>query len=185
MLAPAEPEPTTPSEPADPLAPILPDGPEPGSPESDAELTKLLDESTITQDEFDKAFRGGGPNIQGDEFVFGPGDRSRATPVLEIAKPRVESGSVTVADLEAIARADERKLLSCYAVALTDDPTIEGDVELHLVFDATGSKPKAVVESREALAPSLVSCLVTIAESWRPKSAAKAKLVIPLKLASQ
>jgi hypothetical protein len=181
-----ESEPTpTPAEPSDPLAPILPDGPEPGSPEADAELAALLDESTLTQEEFDKAFRGGGPNIQGDQFVFGPGERNRATPVLSIGKVRVESGSVAVADLEALVRADERKLLACHAVALTENPSSKGSVELHLVFDATGTKPTVVVEGGKALVPSLVSCLITVAESWRPKGAAKAKLVVPLVLSTQ
>lgn len=186
VAEPVEPtEPTTPPEPTDPLAPILPDGPEPGSPEADAELAELLDESTITQEEFDKAFRGGGPNIQDDQFVFGPGQRNRATPVLEIGKPRVDAGSVTVAELEALARADERKLLGCHAVALTEDPASKGSVELRLRFDAGGTKAAVTLEGGEALAPSLVSCLIAVAESWRPKSAGGAKLAVPLELSTQ
>jgi hypothetical protein len=184
-VATPEPESATPPEPADPLAPILPDGPEPGSPEADEELAKLLDESSITQEEFDKAFRGGGPNIQGDEFVFGPGERSRDTPVLEIGKLRVESGSVSAADLDAIVRADENDLLACHAVALMDDPTSKGSVELRVELDATGSKSTVTAAGGEALAPALTSCLITVAEAWRPKGAGKAKFAVPLELSTR
>lgn len=176
---------STPPGSADPLAPILPDGPEPGSPEADAELIELLDESELTQAEFDEAFRGGGPNIQGDQLVFGPGERSRAMPVLEIGKVRVEAGAVAVADLQAIVAADERELLACHAVALTEDPNSKAKVELRLEFDATGSKPTVTLQGAGALASSLRSCLIAVAESWRPKGASKAKLVVPLELSTQ
>ena len=79
------------AEDSDPLAPILPSGPEPGSPEADAELTELLEESTLTQDEFDKAFRGGGPTIDGDQFVFGPNERTRKQPLAEQGEPKSSS----------------------------------------------------------------------------------------------
>ncbi|PRQ03880.1 hypothetical protein ENSA5_12490 [Enhygromyxa salina] len=75
--------PSDPSDPSDPLAPIMPSGPEPGSPEADAELAELLDESTLTQEEFDEAFRDGGPKLDGDQFVFGPNERTRKPPAIE------------------------------------------------------------------------------------------------------
>jgi hypothetical protein len=173
------------AEPSDPLAPILPDAPEPGSPESDAELAALLDESTITQDEFDKAFRGVGPNIQDDQFVFGPNDRKRAQPVLGIGTPRVVQGKVTVAELEALVRADERKLLSCYAVALTDAPTLVGAPTLHLRFEPSSSTPTATIAGADGLPRALTDCLLTVAKSWRPAAAAGAKLEIPLTLSTK
>jgi hypothetical protein len=174
-----------PSEPSDPLAPILPEGPEPGSPEADAELAALLDESTITQDEFDKAFRGGGPNIQDDQFVFGPNDRKRAQPVLGVGTPRVVQGKVAVAELEKLVVADERKLLSCYAVALTEAPTLVGAPTLHLRFDSSGSTPTATITGADALPRALTDCLLTVAKSWRPAGAAGAKLEIPLTLSTK
>jgi hypothetical protein len=180
---PDEPEP--PTEPSDPLAPILPDGPEPGSPEADAELAALLDESTITQDEFDKAFRGGGPNIEGDQFVFGPNDRKRAQPLLGVGTPRVVQGKVTVAELEALVRADERKLLGCYAVALTEAPTLVGAPTLHLRFDEGGATPTATITGAEGLPRALTDCLLAAAKAWRPANAAGAKLEIPLTLSTK
>ncbi len=64
-------------DPADPLAPIMPAGPEPGSPEADKELLELLDESTISQDEFDKAFGPGNkPKIDDSgKFELKPTER--------------------------------------------------------------------------------------------------------------
>jgi hypothetical protein len=172
-------------EPTDPLAPILPEGPEPGSPEADAELTALLDESTITQDEFDQAFRGGGPTMKDDQFVFGPNQRTRAQPVLDIGKPRVVQGKVDVAKLEALVRADERKLLGCYAVALTEDPTVHGSPTLHLRFDENGSNPTTTIAGGDALPRALADCLLAVAKTWRPSGAAGAKLEVPLTLSTK
>lgn len=169
----------------DPLEPILPDGPEPGSPEADAELAALLDESTITQDEFDKAFRGGGPNIQDDQFVFGPNDRKRPQPVLGVGTPRVVQGKVAVAELEKLVLADERKLLACYAVALTEAPTLVGAPTLHLQFDQSGSTPTASITGGDALPRALTDCLLTVAKTWHPAGAAAAKLEIPLTLSTK
>jgi hypothetical protein len=180
---PAEAQPS--SEPSDPLEPILPDGPEPGSPEADAELAALLDESTITQDEFDKAFRGGGPNIQDDQLVFGPNDRKRAQPVLGVGTPRVVQGKVGVSELEALVRADERKLLGCYAVALTEAPTLVGAPTLHLRFDEGGTNSTATITGGEGLPRALTDCLLTVAKAWRPASAAGAKLEVPLTLSTK
>jgi hypothetical protein len=174
-----------PSEPSDPLAPILPDGPEPGSPQADAELAALLDESTITQDEFDKAFRGGGPNIQDDQFVFGPNERKRAQPVLGVGTPRVVQGKVAVAELEALVRADERKLLGCYAVALTEAPTLVGAPTLHLRFDEAGSTSTATITGGEGLPRALTDCLLAAAKTWRPAGAEGAKLEVPLTLSTK
>jgi hypothetical protein len=171
--------------PSDPLEPILPDGPEPGSPEADAELAALLDESTITQDEFDKAFRGGGPNIQDDQFVFGPNDRKRAQPVLGIGTPRVVQGKVAVADLESLVRADERKLLGCYAVALTEAPTLVGTPTVNLRFDEAGTNPTTTITGGEGLPRALTDCLLAVAKSWRPAGAASAKLEVPLTLSTK
>jgi hypothetical protein len=175
----------SPTEPSDPLAPILPDGPEPGSPEADAELAALLDESTITQDEFDKAFRGGGPTVRDDQFVFGPNQRTRAEPMLGVGQPRVVQGKVTVAALEALVRADERKMLGCLAVALTDDPTIAGAPTLHLRFDESGTNPTVTITGGEALPRALTDCLLAVAKTWRPAGAAGAKLEVPLTLSTK
>jgi hypothetical protein len=175
----------SPSEPTDPLAPILPEGPEPGSPEADAELTALLDESTITQDEFDKAFRGGSPTIKDDQLVFGPNQRTRAQPMIGVGQPRVLQGKVTVAELEALVLADERKLLGCHAVALTEDPTIKGAPTLHLRFDESGSNPIITITGGEALPRALTDCLLAVAKSWRPAGAAGAKLEVPLTLSTK
>jgi hypothetical protein len=175
----------SPREPTDPLAPILPEGPEPGSPEADAELAALLDESTITQDEFDKAFRGGGPTIKDDQLVFGPNQRTRAQPMLGVGQPRVLQGKVTVAELEALVLADERKLLGCHAVALTDDPTIKGAPTLHLRFDESGSNPTITITGGDALPRALTECLLAVAKTWRPAGAAGAKLEVPLTLSTK
>jgi hypothetical protein len=175
----------SPSEPSDPLAPILPDGPEPGSPEADAELAALLDESTITQDEFDKAFRGGGPSVKDDQLVFGPNQRTRAEPLLGVGQPRVLQGKVTVPELEALVLADERKMLGCLAVALTDDPTIKGAPTLHLRFDESGSNPTVTLTGGDALPRALTDCLLAVAKTWRPAGAAGAKLEVPLTLSTK
>jgi hypothetical protein len=172
-------------EPSDPLAPILPAGPEPGSPEADAELTALLDESTITQDEFDQAFRGGGPSVRDDQLVFGPNQRTRAQPLLGVGTPRVLQGKVAVSTLEALVRADERKLLGCLAVALTEDPTIKGAPTLHLRFDESGSKPTVTITGGDALPRALTDCLLAVANTWRPAGAAGAKLEVPLTLSTK
>jgi hypothetical protein len=177
--------PSEPSEPADPLAPILPEGPEPGSPEADAELAALLDESTITQDEFDKAFRGGGPTIQDDQLVFGPNQRTRAQPLVGVGQPRVLQGKVKVAELEALVLADERKLLGCHAVALTEDPTIKAAPTLHLRFDESGSSPTVSITGGDSLPRALADCLLAVAKTWRPAGAAGALLEIPLTLSTK
>lgn len=175
----------SPSEPSDPLAPILPDGPEPGSPEADAELAALLDESTITQDEFDRAFRGGGPTIKDDQLVFGPNQRTRAQPMLGVGQPRVLQGKVAVAEFEKLVLADERKMLACHAVALTEDPTIKGAPTLHLRFDESGSNPTITITGGEALPRALTDCLLAVAKTWRPAGAAGAKLEVPLTLSTK
>lgn len=180
-----ETETQSPSEPSDPLAPILPEGPEPGSPEADAELAALLDESTITQDEFDQAFRGGGPNIRDDQLVFGPNQRTRAEPMLRVGQPRVVQGKVAVAELEALVRADERKLLGCHAVALTEDPTIKGAPTLHLRFDASGTTSTITITGGESLPRALTDCLLAVAKTWRPAGAAGAKLEVRLTLSTK
>lgn len=56
-------------EPADPLSPPVA---KPGSPDPDAELDALLEESTLTQEEFDAAFGKNKPRIEGDQFVLKP-----------------------------------------------------------------------------------------------------------------
>lgn len=175
----------SPSEPSDPLAPILPDAPEPGSPEADAELAALLDESTITQDEFDRAFRGGGPTVQDDQLVFGPNQRTRAQPLLGVGTPRMVQGKVPVAQLETLVRADERKLLGCYAVALTEDPNIVGAPTLHLQFDESGAKAMVSITGDDSLPRPLTDCLLAVAKTWRPTNAAGAKLEVPLTLSTK
>jgi hypothetical protein len=169
----------------DPLAPILPSGPEPGSPESDAELAELLEESTLTQDEFDAAFRGSKPKIDGDQFVFGPGDRTRKSPVVELGTPTVSGAKLTASELSSLAKADLRGFESCLAVALSDDSTIHGAPSLRVVFDAKGKASKVTVEGGASLGVPLRECLVAVADGWTLPAAAGATGVVPLTLSSE
>lgn len=163
----------------DPLAPILPTDPEPGSPEADAELAALLDESTITQDEFDEAFRGGGPNVRDDQLKFGG---QRRVPVIGVGTPKISAGKLSAAELKALVQADERKLIGCHAMALTNDPKATGSVTLRLRFDGQGAVAAVEHEGGSALGSELLACLASVANTWRPANAADAKVDVPLTL---
>ncbi|KIG18749.1 hypothetical protein DB30_07764 [Enhygromyxa salina] len=168
-----------------PAAPALPLGPEPGSPEADAELAELLDESTLTQEEFDAAFRGAGPKIEGDQFVFGDNERPRGRPLVEVGTPSASGAKVTpstLADLADMARASQRDLEGCYALALGKDPNLAGSVTLGLRFDAKGRVETAKIEGSSPLGVALDRCLVSVADRWSCKAAAGASVRVPLKL---
>jgi hypothetical protein len=171
-----------PERPADPLAPILPSGPEPGSPEADAELAALLDESTLTQAEFDAAFRGTKPKIDGDQFVFGAGERTRKAPVVTIGTPTVTGSKVAASELASLAKADLRGFEGCLAVALAEAPTTAGSVTLRVVFDGDGHVSEARVEGGASLGAPLRSCLAAVADDWQLAAAAKATVGVPLSL---
>lgn len=176
----AAPEP----EPADPLAPILPSGPEPGSPESDAELAELLEESTLTQEEFDAAFRKNKPQIAGDQFVFGPGDRTRKGPVVAIGTPKIDGAKISAAKISELAEDHLRGFEGCLAVALTDNPEINTSVTLRVRFDAKGEVDDAKVEGGAAGA-SLRECLAAVADNWSLAGAAGASVEVLLSLRSE
>ena len=182
---PAEAEPTAPAEPADPLAPILPSGPEPGSPEADAELAELLDESTLTQEEFDKAFKGSNPKIDGDQFVFGAGDRTRKAPKLTIGTPTVAGSKLAASEVKALAEADRRKLEGCLAVALSSAPNTKGSVTLRVVFDDKGAAKSATSEGGASLGAPLRECLSAVAREWSLAGAAGATVSQPLTLSGE
>lgn len=185
----AEPEPEP--EPSDPLAPILPSGPEPGSPEADAELAELLEESTLTQEEFDAAFRDNKPNIAGDQLVFGPSDRTRKRPVISIGTPKIEHGKLAASEISALVKAHLRGFEGCLAVALTEDPAIAGSLTLRVRFDAKGEADSATIEDDAALGGGaalgepLRECLVAVADNWSLASAAGATVAVLLSLASE
>lgn len=181
---PAPPEPA-PSEPGDPLAPILPSAPEPGSPEADAELAELLEESTITQEEFDAAFRGRKPKIDGDQLVFGHGDRTRKRPVVSVGKPTIEHSKLAASEISALAKAHLRGFEGCLAVALSDNPAIEGSVSVRVRFDAKGESSEATIEGGAALGDPLRKCLAAVADNWSLAEAAGASVSVPLTLASE
>jgi hypothetical protein len=179
----AEPEPQPPAEPADPLAPILPSGPEPGSPEADAELAELLEESTLTQAEFDAAFRSNKPKFDGDQLVFGPGDRKRKRPIVKIGRAAVSGAKLTGAKVTKLAEADQKAMEGCLAVALTDDPQTAGEVTLVVTFE-TG-EPSAKLEGGASLGEPLRACLVTVADGWDLTAPAGARVTVPLTLTSE
>jgi hypothetical protein len=181
--APEPPEPTAAAEPEDPLAPILPSGPEPGSPEADAELAALLEESTLTQEEFDKAFRNGaGPNVRDDQLVFGGG---RKQPVVKLGAPKLLEGSLDTGKLLALAQTDERKLIGCHAMALANDPNAKGSVTLRISSDASGAVTKVEHSGGVGLGDALIACLASAAKGWRVPEASKATVELPLTLSTQ
>ena len=184
----AEPPPTEAGpepEPSDPLAPILPSGPEPGSPEADAELAELLEESTLTQEEFDAAFRDSKPKIAGDQFVFGPGDRTRKRPVITIGGPKIENSKLAASEISALAKAHLRGFEGCLAVALTEAPSTKGSVTLRVRFDAKGEAESATIEGGAALGEPLRECLAAVADNWSLAGAAGATVAVALTLASE
>ena len=171
------PEDATLDAPADPLAPLLPEGPEPGSPEADAELQDLLDESTLTQDEFDRAFRGGaGPNVDGDRLVFGPNERTRERPKITI--------TTEADDLRALARASMAELEACYVMALSKTPSAAGSVTLVLRYGAKGEVEDASAAPGSPLGASLDRCLASVAEGWTLNPSARGEARITLELAT-
>ncbi|PRQ01161.1 hypothetical protein [Enhygromyxa salina] len=167
---------------ADAAASIQPSGPAPGTPEADAELAELLDESTLTQEEFDSAFRGGGPKIEGDQFMFGPNERPRGRPLVDIGAPTVTGSSVAPSKLADMAQASQRDLVGCYALALGKAPKLAGAVTLKLRFDAGGKVSAATIEGSSPLGAALDRCLVSVADAWSLAAAAGASVRVPLKL---
>ncbi len=185
---PTEP-PTEPTEPGDPLAPILPAGPEPGSPAADAELAELLEESTLTQEEFDAAFGKRKPNIEGDQFVFGAGERTRARPVVEFGTPKISSSSgstLAASEIAALAAGDRRRFEACLALALAEDPSLSGAATLSVRFDADGevASASATSEASGVTAP-LRGCLAAVADDWRLPAAAGASVSLRVSLRSE
>lgn len=183
---PLEPAPSLePEPPSDQLAPVPPSGPEPGSPESDAELLALLDESTITQDEFAKAFGGGkDPKLGDDEqFMFGAGERSRDRSKVSIGSASVSAGKVAPADIEALARGDLHDLEVCHAMALSKDPAELGRVTLTIEIDAKGVVNRVEVESK--LSAALNECLGSVADGWKLDGGSKATVRLQLTLSTQ
>jgi hypothetical protein len=172
------------SDPADSPAPIQPPQPAPGSPEADAELAELLDESTLTQEEFDAAFRGNGPKIEGDQFVFGPDERPRGRPIVDVGAASVSGSSVAPSMLADLVRASMRDLEGCHAMALGKDPSVAGAVTLALRFDAKGDVASAKIEGSSSLGAALDGCLVSVAKGWRLGAAKGATVQIPLKLST-
>jgi hypothetical protein len=183
----AEAEPTDPGAEGevDPLAPILPSGPEPGSPEADAELAELLEESTLTQEEFDAAFRGNKPKIVDDQLVFGAGDRTRKKPVVSVGTPKVEGSTIAASEIASLAKSHMRGYEGCLAAALIEDPGLEGTLNLRVHFDAKGEVSSAKVEGGAALGEDLRECLATVAENWSLAGAAGATVGVSLTLASE
>jgi hypothetical protein len=177
----AEPE----AEPSDPLAPILPSGPEPGSPEADAELAELLEESTLTQEEFDAAFRGNKPNINDDQFVWGAGERTRKQPVVSVGTPKIEGSSIAASEISSLVKAHLRGYEGCLAVALTEDPKTAGTITLRVRFDAKGGASSSSVEGGAALGESLRECLATVGDNWSLAAAAGATVSVSLTLGSE
>jgi hypothetical protein len=167
--------------PADPLAPVLPSAPEPGTPEADAELAELLEESKITQEEFDRAFRGSGPKIEGDQFVF---DRARARPEVRVGQPRVGEGSLDPAAAKALAEAELREFVGCYAMALAETPGLEGSVVLRLRFGADARVASTSLEGGAKLGSSLRDCLGSVPANWSLPGAAGATVELPLSLSA-
>jgi hypothetical protein len=179
-------EPTPTPEPArDELAGELPSGPEPGSPESDAELLALLDDSTLTQEEFAKAFGSGkDPKIGDDEqFEFGAGDRSRDRSKVAIGTASVSAGKVASADIEALARGDLHDLEVCHAMALSKNAAELGRASLAIEIDAKGVVSGVEVESELSVA--LEDCLGSVAEGWKVAGGSKASVRLPLTLSTQ
>jgi hypothetical protein len=172
-------------EPSDPLAPILPSGPEPGSPSADAELAELLEESTLTQEEFDAAFRGNKPSINNDQFVWGAGERTRKQPVVSIGKPKIEGSSIAASEISSLAKAHLRGYEGCLAVALTEDPKTAGTITLRVRFDAKGEASSSSVEGGAALGESLRECLATVGDNWSLAGAAGASVSVSLTLGSE
>lgn len=167
----------------DPLAPELPEGPTPGSAEADAELLALLDDSELTQDEFEQGFGRSGPQIDGEEFVFGPNARKRGTPVVSLGK--VEGPAAE--GIATLAEADRRKFEGCLAMGLSKDEEVMGSLSLRLSFDAEGSVASVAAEQLAlggdaAVQSSLTTCLSSIPPAWELAEAAGSSVRLPLTL---
>lgn len=164
------------------LTPELPKGPEPGSPEADAELAALLDESTITQDEFDAAFKAGGPKLDGDAFVFGPGGRTRGKPTVAVGAVSVDAGKVDAEAVAAVAKADRGQLEACLGMGLRKDDSQLGGARLRLSVGADGAVSKASVEQAPTLLDPLKACLGSVAKTWTIAGASAGEVTVPLTL---
>lgn len=167
----------------DPLAPILPEGAEPGSAEADAELLALLDESTLTQEEFAQGFGKGGPKLDGEQFVFGPNSRTRGTPLVRVGA--VEGAGAKA--LRARAEAERRSFESCLAMGLSKDESVTGSLSLRLSFDSKGAVSSVAVEQPSLggaaeVRESLTGCLRSIPAKWELPEAAGASSSLPLTL---
>lgn len=181
-IEPPEPMPE-PEPPRDEPAAELPTGPEPGSPESDAELLALLDDSTLTQEEFAKAFGSDkAPKVDDEGQVsFGAGDRGRSN--IGIGAATLSTGKAKPADLEALARADLHDFEVCHAMALSKDPKAIGPMTLTIQLGSQGAVEHVEVESK--LGSSLRDCLASVVETWTLAGAGKATLKLPLNLSTQ
>lgn len=166
---------------ADPLAPELPSGPAPGSPEADAELAELLEDSTITQDEFDRAFKAGGPKVEGDQLVWDQRTRKRSK--VRVQAPAVSEGGLTGKQLRTLAEADLRQLEGCHGMALRKDPDELGSARLKLSFDEAGAVSSASVDQVTGLGGPLQACLISVAEGWKLAAASGARATLKLDLA--
>ncbi|NVB36212.1 hypothetical protein G6O69_36640 [Pseudenhygromyxa sp. WMMC2535] len=170
---------------SDPLAPELPSGPAPGTPEADAELLALLDESTLTQDEFDAGFKAG-VGVDGDALSFGAGDRTRKRPKVSVGTPEIRGAkAATAVALRELAEADLRGLETCHAMALSKDASQLGRATLGLRFDASGKVTEVDVGGAEVLGEALRACLASVAEGWTLAAAAGATAQLPLSLSAQ
>ena len=172
--------------PSDALEPELPEGPEPGSPEADAELLALLDESTLTQEEFERGFGKDGPKIDGDAFEFGPNSRTRGQP--EVRAGRIEGPAAKA--LEGLVESQQNKLVSCLGMALTKDASATGSVTLRVELDGQGgvsevapgeSSLGGASEIREAL----LGCLISVVEDWQLPDTKAGSTDLPLSLSTK
>jgi len=155
---------------------LVPDAPAPGTAEADAELLALLDESTLTQEEFDRAFGRGAPSA-----VAPPGER-----------PEVRLGPGSGAATEPLAKLVEReqaKLVTCLGMALSKDASATGSLTLRATLDAKGEVSELSATARSIggaseVGESLVGCLSSVVERWRLPASAGERVDIPLRLST-
>lgn len=151
------------------------------TPESDAELLALLDDSTLTQDEFAKAFgTAKAPKIDAEgEFQLGAVERSR----VEVGAATARAGKPDLAGVEALAKADVHELEACHAMALRKDDKALGKLVLELAFDAAGKVESVTVTSK--LPKALTDCVASVAKAWSSTKSANTELELALTLALQ
>lgn len=167
-------------EPAPAPEPSATTAPEP-TPESDAELLALLDDSTLTQDEFANAFgTAKAPKIDAEgEFQLGAIERSR----IEVGAATARAGKPDLAGVETLAKADVHELEACHAMALRKDDAALGKLVLALAFDAAGNVKAVTVTSK--LPKALTDCVASVAKAWSSPKSANSELELALTLALQ